>query len=118
MLYEVAQWRIRKEFSKEHVEMWKDILREQKSHSDRFHYTSSRILQSAEEEADPKEETWMWIDEYEDREAYDRMCEAIEEDPEIGKLKMKWHSKWDPMRIPGSMKSGLWAVRVKVDLEK
>jgi hypothetical protein len=118
MLYEVAQWRIRKEFSKKHLDMWKEILNEQKSHSDKFYYTRSRILQSAEKEADPAEETWMWIDEYEDQKAYDKMSKAIEEDPEVVKLKKKWHSKWDPIRVPGSLKAELWIERVKVELKK
>ena len=118
MLYEVAQWRIRKEFSQKHLEMWRQILEEQKSHSDKFNYTRSRILQSAEEEADPTEERWMWIDEYEGREAYDRMERAIEADPEVAKMKEKWHSMWDPMRIPGSLKSELWTEKLKVELKK
>ncbi|MGD0331258.1 MAG: hypothetical protein ABSB40_12585 [Nitrososphaeria archaeon] len=118
MLYEVAQWRIPKEFSKKHIDMWKEILNEQKSHSDKFYYTRSWILQLAEKEADPAEETWMYIDEYEDQKAYDKMAKMIEEDPEVIKLKKKWNSKWDQIRIPGSFKSELWTERVKVELKK
>jgi hypothetical protein len=118
MLYEVAQWRIHKKFSKKHREMWQEILDEQKAHSNNFYYTRSRILQSAEKEANPDEETWMWIDEYEDREAYDKMSKAVKKDPEVEKLKEKWHSEWDPMRIPGSMKAELWIERAKVELRK
>jgi hypothetical protein len=118
MFYEVAQLRIRKELSKKHLELWKEILDEQKSHSGKFYHTRSRILQSAEKEANPDEETWMVIDEYEDREAYDKMCKAMKEDPELKKLEEKWHSKWDPMSIPGSLKAQHWIERAKVELKK
>lgn len=118
MFYEVAQWRIRKEFSKKHLELWKEILDEQKSYSGKFYRTRSRILQSAAKEANPDEETWMVIDEYEDREAYDKTCKAWEEEPEIKKLEEKWHSKFDPMIISGPLKSQLWIERVKAELKK
>jgi len=60
----------------------------------------------------------MWIDEYEDHEAYEKMGKAIEDDLEVKVLKEKWHSKWDPIRIPGSFKAELWTERVKVELKK
>ncbi|MDD1765186.1 MAG: hypothetical protein LUO84_01865 [Methanomassiliicoccales archaeon] len=118
MFCEVGQWRIRKEFSKKHFELWKEILDDQKSHSGKSYRIRSRILQSAEKEANPDEETWMVIDEYEDREAYDKMYKAWEKDPEIKKLDEKWHSKLDPMMSPGSLKAQLWIERAKVELEK
>jgi len=117
LLYEIARWRIHKQNSKEHLEMWRKILDYQKSHSGRFYYTRSRIVQLADEES-PGEETWGWIDEYEDREAYDKMAKAIEENPEIVKIMKQWHSEWDPMRVPDSFKAELWTERVRVDLKK
>ena len=118
MLYSIAQWRIHKEDSKKHLEMWQQILQEQKDHSEKFFYSRSRILQLAEKEADPTEETWMNIDEYEGREAYDKMLKTIKEDPEVKKLEAKWRSVSDPMRVPGSLKVELWTERVKVEFKK
>jgi hypothetical protein len=118
MLYSIAQWRIRKEDSKRHLEMWQQILQEQKDHSEKFFYSRSWILQLAEKEADPTEETWMNIDEYEGREAYDKMMKAIKEDPEVKKFEAKWRSVSDPMRVPGSLKVELWTERLKVELKK
>lgn len=82
----------------------------------KFHYTRTRILQLANEESS-EEETWGWIDEYEDREAYDKMTKAIEEDTEVVKLKNQWHSMWDPLRVPGSFKAELWTERLRSDLK-
>jgi hypothetical protein len=33
-------------------------------------------------------------------------------------MKKQWHSQWDPMRVPGSMKTELWTERLRVELEK
>lgn len=118
MFYEVAQWRIRKKSSKKHLELWKGILDEQKSISGKFYYTRSRLLQSAGKEANPDEETWMVIDEYESRKSYDKMCKAMKEDPELKKLEEKWHSQWDPMCIPGSLNAQTWIERVKDEPKK
>lgn len=118
MLYSVARWRIRKEYSKKHLEMWRQILQEQRDNSGKFFYSRSRILQLAENEADSTEETWMNIDEYEGREAYDKMMKAIEEDPWVKSFEAKWRSVSDPMRVPGSFKVELWTERVKVELDK
>ena len=68
-----------------------------------FYYTRSRIVQLADEESS-EEKTWGWIDKYEDREAYDKMTKAVEQDPETVKLKSQYHSKWDPLRVLGSFK--------------
>jgi hypothetical protein len=118
MLYEVAKWRIYKEFSKNHLEMWQQVLDEQKAYPEKYQYIKSRILQLAEKEAEPSEETWMYIDEYEGREAYDKAMKAIAKDPMVKKHKKKWLALWDPMKIPGSFKAELWTERVKVELKK
>lgn len=114
MLYEIAQWRVPKENSKKHLECWREILDSQRSHREKFHYTRTRILQLTDEESS-EEETWGWIDEYEDREAYDKMMKAGEEDPEVVKLKNQYHSRWDPLRVQGSFKAQLWTEKLRVD---
>jgi len=113
LLYEIAQWRIRKENSEKHLECWREILESQRSHREKFYYTRSRILQLADEESS-EEETWGWIDEYPNREAYDKMAKAYEADPDVVKLKNEYHSKWDPLRVPGSFKAQLWTERLRL----
>jgi hypothetical protein len=117
LLYEIARWRIHKESTRDHLEMWREIFDYAKSRSEKFYVTRSRILQLADEESS-EEETWGWIDEYEDREAYDKMAKAKDEDPELARMNKQWHSKWDPMRVPDSFKAELWTERVRVDLKK
>jgi hypothetical protein len=116
LLYYIARWRIPKENSKKHLECWREILADQKAHSEKFHYTRTRILRLANEESS-EEETWGWIDEYEDREAYEKMTKAIEEDTEVVKLNIQGHSKWDPLRVPGSFKAELWTEQLRSDLK-
>jgi hypothetical protein len=114
LLIETCRWRIAKENSEKHLEMWREILDYQRSHPEKYLYSRSRILTLAEEE--PSDESWMWIDEYEDRETYNKMMKAIDEDPEVVSKKKEWHSKWDPMRIPGSVKTEVWTPKLDYQL--
>jgi hypothetical protein len=114
LLIEICRWRIARENSEKHLEMWREILDYQRSHPEKFLYSRSRILTLADEES--SEESWMWIDEYEDRETYDTMTKAIEEDPEVVRKKEEWHSKWDPVRIPGSVKTEVWTPKLDYQL--
>lgn len=120
MLVEIAQWRIRKENSKKHLDLVQKQVAEaldyQRSHPEKFHYTRSRMFTLTEE--GPTDETWMSIDEYEDREAYDKMMKAWEEDPELVKYNKEWKAQWDPMRVPDSLKAELWTERLRVELKR
>jgi hypothetical protein len=116
LLVEIAQWRIPKENSKKHLDLWSAALDYQRSHPEKFHYTMSRMFTLTEEGG--TDETWMWIDEYENREAYDKMSKAWEEDQELAKYKKEHKAQWDPMRVPDSFKAELWTERLRVDLRK
>ena len=49
---------------------------------------------------------------------FEARARAIKEDPDVVKMKKQWHSQWDPMRVPGSMKTELWTERLRVELKK
>lgn len=53
----------------------------------------------------------MWIDEYENQEAIDRMLKTIRDDPELSKIMVC------PLHlfVPGSMKTELWTEHFRVD---
>ena len=115
LLCDIGHWRIPKENSKKHLECCLWILNDQKSRRKKFHYTTSRFLQLAEAEMSSSDESWMWINEYENRDAYDKMMKAMEEDDELVRLRNQWHGKWEPMMVPGSLKRQLWTERFRVD---
>jgi hypothetical protein len=97
------------------MDMWRDILATQKLHPEKFLYTKTCLFRL--DEAGAAEETWIWIDEYQDRETYDRQEKILQEDPEVVALKQKWHARWDPIRIPGSMKTECWLEQFRVEFE-
>jgi len=57
----------------------------------------------------------MWIDEYENREAYDRMNKALRDDPELSKYKEQAYSRVDTLFVPGSLRAELWTEHFRVD---
>jgi len=63
----------------------------------------------------PGEEIWMWIDEYENQEAYDRLNKALRDDPELSKYREDAYTRADTVMVPGSLKSELWTERIRVD---
>ena len=109
MLYEIAQWRVPVANSKKHVEFWEEHLAYQRTHREKFHYKRSRILKMNDSETS-REETWMWIDEYENQEAYDRMNKAFSDDPELSRMSCPV-----ALFVPGSHKTELWTEHFKVD---
>jgi len=66
--------------------------------------------------SESSEEHWMYIDEYENREAYDTMCKAVEDNPDLfysddpteaARMRLEKRS----LTVPGSAKKELWIER-------
>jgi len=115
LLIDIFRWRIPKENGKKQLDGWREVMDYQRSHPEKFHYTRSRFFTLTEEGSG--EENWMYIDEYEDREAYDKMMKAFAEDLELVKLKKEWKPKWDPLIVPGSKKGEVWIEVEKLRVE-
>ena len=86
----------------------------QRTHRQKFSYKRSHVLSMSDSET-PGEEIWMWIDEYENQEAYDRMYKALSDDPELSKYKQQAYSQADTVMVPESRKTALWIERFRVD---
>ena len=114
MLYEIWHWRVPVANSKKHIEFWEEHLAYQRTHRAKFHYTRSRVLSMNDSET-PGEEIWIWIDEYENQEAYDRMSKALRDDPDLSKYKQQAYSQVDTLFVSGSLKTELWTERFRVD---
>jgi hypothetical protein len=113
-LYEIAQWRVPLANSKKHIEFWKEHLAFQRIQRERFPYKRSRVLRMSDPETQG-EEIWMWIDEYENQEAYDRMSKTLHEDPELSNYRSQAHSRFDALFVPGSLKTEVWTEYFRVD---
>ena len=114
MLYEIAQWRVSVANSKKHIEFWKEHLAFQRTHREKFSYKRSRVLRMSDPET-PREEIWMWIDEYENQEAYDRMSKAFARDPDLSNYRDQAHSRLDALLVPGSLEIEVWTEHFTVD---
>jgi hypothetical protein len=72
----------------------------QRAHPEKVPSTRSGFFTSSADES--SEESWMYLDEYERREDYDRWMKAVREDPELMKLVEPWFSERDALIVPGS----------------
>jgi hypothetical protein len=100
MLVNIVRWRIPKENHEKQFAFWREVMDYQRSHPEKFHYAQSRFYTTTEEGS--SEERWMFLDEYENREAYDENMKTMHEDPEVVKLGTAWFPKWDALLVSGS----------------
>jgi hypothetical protein len=116
LLVNIVRWRVPKENSQKQFEFWREVLDYQRSHPEKFHWIRSRFYTMSEEGS--SEEHWMFLDEYDNREAYDKTMKTMNEDPEVVKLADAWYPKWDALIVPGSRKKGqVWTQVEKLKVE-
>jgi hypothetical protein len=106
VLVNIVRWRIAKENSGGQLELWREMMDYQRSHPEKVFYARSSFFTSSKEGA--SEEDWMFLDEYERREDYDRWMKAVREDPELIELMERWFPNWDALIVPGSKKGEVW----------
>jgi len=109
LLASIVRWRVRKEDHEKHFEFLRYLMAWQRSHPEECYYTRSRLLTMTEEGS--SEENWMFLDEYENREAHDKQMKAEREGTELAKfLKDEALPRWNALAVPGSRKRGeVWA---------
>jgi hypothetical protein len=106
MLVNIVRWRIPKVNSGRQLEMWQEMMDYQRAHPEKVSYTRSRFFTSSADGS--AEESWMFLDEYERREDYDRWMKAVREDLELVRLADSFYPGWDALIVPGSRKGEVW----------
>ena len=106
MLVNIVRWRIPKENSSRQLEIWQEMMDYQKAHPEKVFYTRSRLFTSSEEGS--SEESWMFLDDYEHREDFDRWMTAVREDPDLVRLGDSFFPEWDAVIVPGSKQGEVW----------
>jgi len=106
MLVNIVRWRIPKEQSGRQVEVWREMMDWQRAHPEKVFYTRSCFFTSSQEGA--SEEEWMFLDEYEHSEDYEKWMKGVREDPELIALMESWFPKWDALVVHGSKKGEVW----------
>jgi hypothetical protein len=106
MFVNIVRWRVRKEDHDKVLDVWSKMMDYQRTHGKYFHYAKSRFFVHSGKEL--PEEDWMFLDEYERREDYDKWMKVVREDPEIVGLMDDFFPKWDPLIVPDSKKSETW----------
>ena len=116
MLVNIVRWRIRKDDSSTQFELWREMMDYQKSHPEKVYYVRSSFFTFTEKGS--SEENWMFLDEYESREDFDKWMKAVREDPELVKLMDDFFPKWNALIISGSKKKGeVWTEAEKLRVE-
>jgi predicted acetyltransferase len=116
LLVNIVRWRVPKEKSNEQFEVWREMMDYQKSHPEKFYYARSRFFTFTEEGS--SEENWMFLDEYESREDYEKWMKTVGEDTEIMKLMDDWMPNWNALVVTGSKKKGeVWTEVEKLRVE-
>jgi hypothetical protein len=116
----ITRWRIPVENHQAHMDLWRDILADhlaiRRFHPEKILYTKSRIFRL--NEAGAAEETWMEIDEYSDRETYDRQMKITQGDPEMAAFEQKLLARFDPILVPGSaITDECWSEQFQFEIE-
>ena len=106
MLCEVGRWQVPKKNSKKHLEMWSAVMDYQRTNRNKFYYGRSRFF--ILETKDSAVEAWMYIDEYEDQNAYNKGIKAVQSDVEIVNFKAKFKKEFESLRVPNSFKTEVW----------
>ncbi len=106
MLTNIVRWRVPKKDGKKQFEVWREIMDYQRSHPEKVRYVRSRFFTFTEKGS--SEENWMFLDEYEHREDFDKWMKTVGEDPELKKLADKSFPKWNALIIPKSRKEEVW----------
>jgi len=103
----IVRWNVRKEDHDKMLDIWSKMMDYQRSHRKYFHYARSRFFVHIGKESSGEE--WMFLDEYERREDYDKWMDVVHKESEIIRLMDDFFPKWDAITIPGSKKSETWA---------
>jgi len=115
MFVNIVRWRVPKENSKKQFELWNEMMGYQRSHPEKVFYIRSRFFTSSEKGS--SEENWMFLDEYKNREDFDKGMKTIKEDPEFQKLSDEFFPKWDAIIVTGSRKHEYWTEMEKLIVE-
>ena len=106
MLINIVRWRIPKENSSRQLEIWREMMYYQRAHPEKVTYVRSRFFTFSAEGS--SEESWMFLDDYERREDFDRWMKAVREDPELIGLMESFFPEWDALIVPGSKQGEVW----------
>ena len=115
MFVNIVRWRVLKENSQKQFAVWREMMDYQRAHPEKVYYVRSRFFTFTDEGS--SEEHWMFLDEYEQREDYEKWMKTVREDPELLRLMDEWFPKWDALIIPGSRKGEIWTEAEKLRVE-
>jgi len=104
MILEHGRWLVPTENSDKHRKMMREIYANIRSNPDKFsHMRSSRFYTFVSKE-NSRFETWIYLDEYQDQDSYDRMSKALTEDKRAAELR----ARWEALIVPSSFKVEVW----------
>ncbi len=103
MIVEKTEWKVQSENSKEHKKLWEEMIAQQRAERDRWFYTISRFYSSVENDI----ENWMYCDEYDSEDSYQKGQTALQEMMEIEEFK-HFSDKLLSLIVENSMITTTW----------
>ena len=103
MIFEVGYWKVEKSKSKNHLEIMKKSVAFQRENRSRLLFTKSQFYKV--ESKNPDVEVWSFIDEYPDRETYDKWLEIA---PVMEIEMAEILQEWGEIIVPDSFKIEVW----------
>ncbi|MHA2224625.1 MAG: hypothetical protein ACXAC8_05445 [Candidatus Hodarchaeales archaeon] len=85
MIVEKGEWKVSLENSEEHLNLWRKMIALQKASRDKWYYTTSRFFSYMEKDASV--ENWIYIDEYESEDSYEKGKKVMQTMMENEKIK-------------------------------
>ncbi len=102
MLYDIGLWKVSKANAEKFLEMMNRFVEWQKQNRKKFYYTHSKF--GIVRDDDQSAQTWMYIDEYEDQESYDKFTKSLQgNDPENAGF-FKLREEFASLIVPDSYK--------------
>ena len=98
MIVEKAEWKVPLENSKEHKKLWEEMIAQQRDERGRWFYTTSRFYSYVKGNI----EYWMYFDEYESEDKYQKWHAAVYEMTKTEKFKI-FIEKWTMLSVKDSM---------------
>ena len=111
MFVQSGRWRVPKVYSEKHREIIGALIENQSRNREKFLCINTRIFLL--ESRDSGEETWIYVDEYVDREAYNLAVEAYHDDDPVHTRDREIKGEWVKYVVPDSLESEVWLERYR-----
>jgi len=104
VILEFGRWQVPIENGDKHRKMMREIYANIRSNPEKFSHIRSSRFYTFRSKENSRFETWIYLDEYQDQDSYDRMSKTLTEDKRAAELR----ARWETLIVPSSFKVEVW----------